>query len=85
MSKKCDVIVIGGGPGGLTCGALLAKWGLKVLLIEKNEYTGGKAVTPTNKDGFVYVVSESMLPERLSCWRPRWVSMSVPASTCLSR
>jgi len=54
MAKKSDVIIIGGGPVGLTCGALLAKWGLKPLLIEKNEYTGGKAVTPTNKDGFSY-------------------------------
>jgi phytoene dehydrogenase-like protein len=54
MAKKCDVIIIGGGPGGLTCDALLAKWGLKPLLIEKNEYTGGKAVSPTNKDGFSY-------------------------------
>src|SRR5512136_3291196 len=52
MSKKYDAIVIGGGPGGITCGALLAKWGAKTLLIEKNETTGGKAVTPTNKDGF---------------------------------
>jgi phytoene dehydrogenase-like protein len=54
MAKKYDVIVVGGGPGGLSCGALLARWGLKTLLIEKNEYTGGKAVTPTNKDGFSY-------------------------------
>jgi phytoene dehydrogenase-like protein len=36
MSKKYDVIVIGAGPGGATCGALLAKMGLKVLLLEKN-------------------------------------------------
>ncbi len=54
MVKKYDVIVVGGGPGGITCSALLAKWGLKTLLIEKNENTGGKAITPTNKDGFSY-------------------------------
>jgi phytoene dehydrogenase-like protein len=53
-NKKYDVIIIGGGPGGITCGALLAKWGVKTLLIEQNDYTGGKAVTPTNKDGFSY-------------------------------
>lgn len=52
--KNYDVIIIGGGPGGLTCGALLAKWELDVLLVEKNDTTGGKAVTPTNKDGFSY-------------------------------
>jgi len=53
-NKKYDVIIIGGGPGGITCGAFLAKWGAKTLLIEQNENTGGKAVTPTNKDGFSY-------------------------------
>ncbi len=52
--KKYDVVIIGGGPGGLTCGALLAKWGCSVLLIEQNDTTGGKAVTPTNKEGFSY-------------------------------
>ena len=36
MAEKHDVIIIGGGPGGLTCGALLAKWSLKPLLVEKN-------------------------------------------------
>ncbi len=51
MAKKYDVIVIGSGPGGLSCAALLAKWGLKTLIVEKNEGLGGKAVTPT-KDGF---------------------------------
>jgi phytoene dehydrogenase-like protein len=50
--EKYDVIIVGGGPGGLTCGALLSKWGCRTLLLEKNETTGGKAVTPTNKDGF---------------------------------
>ena len=53
-NKKYDVIIIGGGPGGVSCGALLAKWGAKSLLIEQNETVGGKAVTPTNKDGFSY-------------------------------
>jgi len=38
--------------GGSTCSGLLAKWGLKTLLIEKNGYIGGKAVTLANKDGF---------------------------------
>jgi len=53
MAKKHDVIVVGGGPGGLTCAALLAKWGLKPLLLDKNESTGGKAVT-ISRNGFIY-------------------------------
>ena len=39
---KYDVIVVGSGFGGVTCGALLAKWGLKTLVLEKNNTVGGK-------------------------------------------
>jgi phytoene dehydrogenase-like protein len=52
-SDEYDAIVIGGGPGGLACSALLAKWGARTLLLEKNEHTGGKAVTPL-RNGFRY-------------------------------
>lgn len=48
-----DAIVIGGGPGGLACGAMLARFGARTLLLEKNERTGGKAVTP-ERGGFRY-------------------------------
>ncbi len=36
-----DVIIVGGGFGGLSCGSLLAKHGYKVLLLEKNPTVGG--------------------------------------------
>ena len=42
---RYDAIVIGAGPGGSSCAALLAQSGLKVLLCEKNDYVGGKAGT----------------------------------------
>lgn len=42
---KYEVIVIGAGPGGSSCAALLAASGLKTLLVEKNGYLGGKAGT----------------------------------------
>lgn len=42
---KYDVIVIGGGLGGLTAGAKLAKEGRKVLLIEQHNRPGGCATT----------------------------------------
>jgi glycine/D-amino acid oxidase-like deaminating enzyme len=48
-----DVIVVGGGPGGLSCAALLAKWGFSTLLVDKNQTTGGKAVT-VSRNGFKY-------------------------------
>jgi len=36
-----DVIVIGGGNGGVSAGALLAKQGRKVLLLEQSPAIGG--------------------------------------------
>jgi phytoene dehydrogenase-like protein len=48
-----DVIVTGAGFGGATCAALLAKRGLRVLLLEKNAQAGGKAMV-ISKNGFTY-------------------------------
>ncbi len=48
-----DVIVIGAGPGGATLAALCAKAGKKVLLAEKNDRAGGKALT-LQRDRFGY-------------------------------
>ena len=44
MAEKYDVIIIGAGIGGLTAGAILAKNGKKVLILEKNHGVGGYAV-----------------------------------------
>ncbi|MFQ5665420.1 MAG: phytoene desaturase family protein [Candidatus Binatia bacterium] len=48
-----DVIVIGAGFGGSACAGLLARRGLKVLLVEKNARAGGKAMS-LSKNGFTY-------------------------------
>jgi all-trans-retinol 13,14-reductase len=40
-----DIIIIGGGLGGLTAGAKLAKEGKKVLLLEQHDRVGGYATT----------------------------------------
>jgi len=42
-SDKYDVVIIGAGIGGLTCGAYLALAGKKVLLVEAEEHVGGFA------------------------------------------
>jgi all-trans-retinol 13,14-reductase len=42
---KYDIIIIGGGLGGLTAGAKLAKEGKKILLIEQHNQPGGCATT----------------------------------------
>jgi prolycopene isomerase len=51
--ESYDAIVIGAGYGGVTAGALLAKAGKKVLLIDKTNQAGGKAQTVT-KNGYSY-------------------------------
>lgn len=40
-SRKYDVVVIGGGPGGLPAALEAARHGAKVLLVEQNGYLGG--------------------------------------------
>jgi phytoene dehydrogenase-like protein len=42
--REYDVIIVGAGLGGLVCGALLAKWGLKVVVVDKNKEPGGKQI-----------------------------------------
>ena len=42
-AQRFDAVVIGSGIGGLSAGALLAKYGRKVLLVEAHEHLGGCA------------------------------------------
>ena len=46
------ITIIGGGLGGLTSGALLAKEGYKVILLEQHNIVGGCATTFKRKGGF---------------------------------
>jgi phytoene desaturase len=57
-----DVIIIGAGMAGLTCGCLLAQRGLRVLLIEKNQKVGG-CCTSFEKDGFSFDLSVQSIGE----------------------
>ena len=41
LKKEYDVVVVGGGPGGLPAAISAARHGAKVLLVEKNGYLGG--------------------------------------------
>jgi len=52
-SKTYDVVVIGAGMGGLTAAALLAKKGLKTLLLEKEDQVGGYVVS-FKRHGFIF-------------------------------
>ncbi len=52
--KKYDAIVIGAGHNGLTNAAYLAKAGLDVLVVEKNDYIGGASVSRELHEGWTY-------------------------------
>ncbi len=49
--NRYDTIVAGGGIAGLTSAVYLARAGQKVLLIEKNDVTGG-LVNSFSRDGY---------------------------------
>ena len=49
-----DAIVIGAGHNGLTNAAYLAKAGLNVVVLEKNEYIGGASVSRELHKGWIY-------------------------------
>jgi phytoene dehydrogenase-like protein len=49
-----DAIVIGAGHNGLTNAAYLAKAGLNVVLLEKNDYIGGASCTQEFHEGWKY-------------------------------
>ena len=52
--KRYDAIIIGAGHNGLTNAAYLAKAGLNVLVVEKNDYIGGAAVSRELYEGWTY-------------------------------
>lgn len=51
---KFDAIIAGAGHNGLTTACYLAKAGLKVAVIEKNDWIGGAAVSRSLHDGWTY-------------------------------
>ena len=65
-----DVVILGGGHNGLTAAAYLARAGLDVLLLERDDHLGGAAVSAEAFDGidarlsrYSYLVS--LLPRRI--------------------
>ncbi len=52
--NKYDAIVIGAGHNGLTNAAYLAKAGLNVVLLEKNDFIGGASCTQEFQEGWKY-------------------------------
>lgn len=56
-----DAIVIGTGNNGLAAATVLAKEGLRVLMLEKNRYVGGMAATVELFPGYKFEIAASVL------------------------
>jgi phytoene dehydrogenase-like protein len=66
--KAYDAIIIGAGHNGLTNAAYLAKAGLDVVVLEKNDYIGGASASREMHEGWIYSSSSyvcSMLRQAL--------------------
>jgi len=51
--REFDIVIIGGGPNGLTAGAYLARAGLKVVIVDRrNEVGGGLATEELRQPGY---------------------------------
>lgn len=60
MKNTYDVIIIGAGMGGLSCGAWLTHMGLKVLVIEQNVQVGG-CCSSYRRNGFNFTPAASII------------------------
>ncbi|MES1248118.1 MAG: NAD(P)/FAD-dependent oxidoreductase [Actinomycetota bacterium] len=61
-----DAVVVGSGVNGLACGALLAKAGWRVAVLERNDRFGGCIRTEE-------LTEPGWLHDTLSAWHPLWV------------
>jgi prolycopene isomerase len=72
-----DAIVIGSGPGGGSCAALLQKRGIRTLLLEKNDVLGGKMYS-VEKDGWAYdIFPHGQVPMRGSAFETLFAELGV--------
>lgn len=62
MSFDADVIVVGGGLGGLSAAITAAKEGLSVIVLERGDYSGAKNVS----GGRMYIHAlQKLIPDAL--------------------
>src|SRR5271170_2652105 len=70
IKPKYDVVILGAGHNGLVAAAYLARAGLSVLLLEKNDYIGGATTSKRlfpDYDAWLsrYSYLVSLLPEKI--------------------
>ena len=61
MQEKVDAVVIGSGMGGMCCAARLTASGLKVVLVEKSPYLGGRC-SHRERKGCTVTTGAIMIP-----------------------
>ncbi len=69
LASSYDAVVIGAGIGGLSCAGVLAKEGMKVLLVEQHHRPGGYC-TSFRRGGYTFDVAINSLS---SCNRNGWI------------
>src|SRR5207249_9722757 len=75
-----EVVVVGGGVGGLTAAALLAARGVNVCLLERQSYVGGCAAT-VEHDGHKFEPTHALY----SGWEPGGIYEQLFASLRAAR
>src|SRR5437773_9096058 len=70
MKSRYDVVILGAGHNGLVAAAYLARAGLSVLLLEKNDYIGGATTSQRIFPDYDACLSRysyliSLLPEKI--------------------
>ena len=53
LEMNYDVVVVGGGPGGIPAAVSAARRGLNVLLVERNSFLGGAAASGLGILGYI--------------------------------
>lgn len=92
MMERTDILIIGGGPGGLACATLLAQQGAKVVLVERKAVIGPKVCAGgITWDGLIRHVPPELIersfPEQqvVTRWQRLVVAETNPIIATISR
>ncbi|MGF1702026.1 thioredoxin-disulfide reductase [Photobacterium makurazakiensis] len=76
MSELYDVIIIGGGAGGMSAGVYAARGKMKTLILEDKRNTGGQAATTSEMENYPGIV-EATGPQLMDMFREHCTKFGV--------